>query len=194
MRKILVSCRVVPVSKCRKQVPVRTKSVQKRFFCVSETVVRALPVEIRIAEGLRLEMLARAIHCVICFLATFAKASLVPESILDIAVLNKQDTLFDKKECLLFLYSMTSEDTKVRYYQCFTFDLRDDLMDRGSINYVLHSPILQDIHISSTYGTYSINNPVLKKPTPLGFPEFSCIIGIAYIEKVLPYVRGLVRI
>ncbi len=47
----------------------------------------------------------------------------------------------------------------------------------------------QAAHLSSNYGTYSINNPDIKKPNSIGFPNFSCLVGISYIKQVAIYTH-----
>ncbi len=48
------------------------------------------------------------------FLALIAaSASLAQEESFDMTILNTHDALYDKRECMLFLYSMTAQDTQV---------------------------------------------------------------------------------
>ncbi len=92
----------------------------------------------------------------------------------DIALLNKNDTLFDKNGCLLFLYALTSVDTQVRTNGlCFLIHIK--------IHFYL---TLKEFHQSSKFGTYSMDRPDVSKPSVYGFPEFSCLIGITYLEQV----------
>ncbi len=52
----------------------------------------------------------------ICFLLVFSSLAIASGQSFDIAMLNEQDTLYEKGDCMLFLYAMTAKDTQVRIF------------------------------------------------------------------------------